>query len=81
MTMCEVTRTTCYTCHTQIHVVLVEHRNATLNTIDYTITYYILWGFTSSSKLRYNEDIHIYLRLKEPCHDLEFLLTPVWYKK
>jgi len=52
---CEVTRTTCYTCHTQVHVVPVEYLDTTPATIDYIVSCYILWDshlFRSSSAMK-----------------------------
>lgn len=60
-------------------MVLVEYPNVMLATIDYTISYYILWGFTSSLKLCYYKDVCLYFGLEEPHHDLEFELTLVGY--
>lgn len=67
----------CYTCRTQVCVEPVEHLDVSL--LQTTISYYIMWGFTSISKLRYYEEVLLYFGLEEPRHDLEFRLTRMEY--
>lgn len=76
---CAITWTTCYNYCTLVHFMLAKNLDVVPTTIDHILTYYIPWEFTSCSKLHYYEDFCVYLGLEEPCHDLEFLLTPVQY--
>ena len=62
-----------------VYFMPVKNSDVVLITIDYTLSYYILWGFISCSELHNYEDIRWYFGLEEPCLGLKFLLILVEY--